>query len=76
MVPPELAIWRMSAVVAAPRFVSARVCLLDSLTAAFSRALTNAEISSNVVAALFHDHIFVRWEQREEALQVLTALRG
>jgi hypothetical protein len=46
------------------------------LTAAFSRALTNAEISSNVVAALFHDHIFVRWEQREEALQVLTALRG
>jgi uncharacterized protein len=46
------------------------------LTAAFSRALTNAGISSNVVAALFHDHIFVHWEQREEALQVLTALRG
>jgi hypothetical protein len=46
------------------------------LTAAFARALTDAGISSNVVAGLFHDHIFVQWERREEALQALTALRG
>jgi len=46
------------------------------LTAAFARALTDAGISSNVVAALYHDHIFVQWERREEALQALSALRS
>ena len=59
----------------------ARICLgvqsgLDAvgLTAAFSGALTEAQISANVVAALYHDHIFVQWERREEALRVLQAL--
>jgi len=42
------------------------------LTAAFSSRLAEAEISANVVAALYHDHIFVQWERREEALAVLA----
>jgi len=44
------------------------------LTAAFARALTDADISANVVAACHHDHIFVQWERREEALRVLRTL--
>ena len=44
------------------------------LTAALSRALAEAGISANVVAALRHDHIFVPWERREDALRVLQAL--
>ena len=44
------------------------------LTAIFSRALSDAGISSNVVAALYHDHIFVQWDRREEALRVLQTL--
>jgi hypothetical protein len=43
------------------------------LTAAFSRALAAADISANVVAGLHHDHIFVQWERREQALRVLQA---
>ena len=43
------------------------------LTAAFSSRLAEAEISANVVAAFYHDHIFVQWDRREEAL---AALRG
>ena len=43
------------------------------LTAAFSSRLAEAGISANVVAAFYHDHIFVPWDRREEALE---ALRG
>ena len=43
------------------------------LTAAFSARLAEAGISANVVAAIYHDHIFVQWDRREEAL---AALRG
>ena len=43
------------------------------LTAALSNALAAAGISANVVAALHHDHIFVPWEQREEALTLLRS---
>ena len=43
------------------------------LTAAFSARLAEAGISANVVAATYHDHIFVQWDRREEAL---AALRG
>jgi hypothetical protein len=43
------------------------------LTAAFSARLADAGISANVVAAFYHDHIFVQWDRREEAL---AALRG
>jgi hypothetical protein len=44
------------------------------LTAALSRRLAEAGISANIVAALRHDHIFVPWDLREEALELLTGL--
>jgi len=44
------------------------------LTAAVSRALTEAGISANVVAAYHHDHVFVPWPRREEALAALETL--
>ncbi len=45
------------------------------LTAAVSEALTKADISCNVVAAAFHDHIFVPIERATEALAQLTDLQ-
>jgi hypothetical protein len=44
------------------------------LTAALSKRLADAGISANVVAALHHDHIFVPWERREEALALLRSV--
>lgn len=44
------------------------------LTAAIASALAEAGISANVVAAYFHDHLFVPWERRHEAMAVLSAL--
>ena len=44
------------------------------LTAALSKRLADAGISANVVAALHHDHIFVPWDRRDEALAVLRRL--
>ena len=44
------------------------------LTAALSKSLADAGISANVVAALHHDHIFVPWDRREEALELLRTL--
>lgn len=46
------------------------------LTAAFSTALGNAGISANVVAAYYHDHIFVPADKAEEAMNVLKDLSG
>jgi uncharacterized protein len=45
------------------------------LTAAFSRALADAGISCNVVAAAHHDHIFVPVEQADDAMACLRALQ-
>ncbi|AFT85999.1 ACT domain-containing protein [Paraburkholderia phenoliruptrix] len=45
------------------------------LTAAVAEALTKASISCNVVAAVFHDHIFVPVERATEALAQLTDLQ-
>lgn len=42
------------------------------LTAAFSKALTNENISCNVVAGYFHDHLFVDIKDAEKALIVLN----
>lgn len=44
------------------------------LTAAISQALGRRSISANVVAAYYHDHVFVPWDRREEALEVLRKL--
>jgi len=44
------------------------------LTAAFSKALGNAGISCNVVAAYNHDHIFVEKKNGEKAMEVLKNL--
>lgn len=44
------------------------------LTAAFSTALGNAGISANVVAAYYHDHIFVPADKAEKAFNVLKGL--
>jgi hypothetical protein len=43
------------------------------LTAAFSKALSDKGISCNVVAAFYHDHIFVGKKDTEKAMQVLKA---
>jgi hypothetical protein len=44
------------------------------LTAAFSTALSNAGISCNVVAAFFHDHIFVAKNDTARAMNILENL--
>jgi uncharacterized protein len=44
------------------------------LTAAFSNALAENNISCNVVAAFYHDHIFVAKSDAEKAMQVLLDL--
>ena len=45
-------------------------------TAAFSAALTAEMIGCNVVAAFYHDHIFVKYEDADRALAVLKKLAG
>ena len=46
------------------------------LTAEISSRLAEKGISANIVAALHHDHLFVPWDRREEALAVLHGLEG
>ncbi|HEY0627872.1 MAG TPA: ACT domain-containing protein [Sphingomicrobium sp.] len=43
------------------------------LTAALSSRLAEAGISANIVAGLYHDHLFVPWERRDEALDCLRS---
>ncbi|MCG7535994.1 ACT domain-containing protein [Pseudoalteromonas sp. OOF1S-7] len=44
------------------------------LTAAVARCLTEQGISANVVAAFYHDHIFVQTSHAQAALNALTNL--
>lgn len=44
------------------------------LTAAIANALAGADISANVVAAYFHDHVFVPAERADESLEILLLL--
>lgn len=44
------------------------------LTAAVSTALTQANIPCNMIAGYHHDHLFVPYEKRHEALVVLENL--
>ena len=43
------------------------------LTAALSSRLTEEGISANIVAAFYHDHLFVPWDRREDALACLRS---
>jgi hypothetical protein len=45
------------------------------LTAAFATALGKANVSCNVVAAAYHDHIFVPMESAEAAMVALQQLQ-
>jgi hypothetical protein len=42
------------------------------LTAAVATALAEAEISANVIAGTHHDHLFIPWLRRHEALAILS----
>jgi len=44
------------------------------LTAAVATALTKADISCNVIAAVYHDHVFVPVPDTDKAMQVLQQL--
>jgi hypothetical protein len=44
------------------------------LTAVFAAALGAEAISCNVVAGYHHDHLFVQWDRRDDALAALRRL--
>jgi uncharacterized protein len=48
--------------------------LAVGLTAAFAAALGHEGISCNVIAGLHHDHLFVPWDRRFDAVAALEAL--
>lgn len=62
-------------------FVAAWItCTIESdleavgMTAAISRALADADIPCNVLAASRHDHLLVPWHSRDDAVAILSAL--
>lgn len=48
---------------------------LVGLTAVLSKQLAENGISANVVAAYYHDHIFVQYEHRQKAIELLYKLK-
>lgn len=49
---------------------------LVGLTATLASKLTASGISANVVAAYYHDHIFVQYGLRNKAINSLNELKG
>ena len=50
---------------------------MDKTLSEFGRvdvAFANAGIACNAIAGLHHDHLFVQWDRREEALALLEKL--
>ncbi len=45
------------------------------LTSSFSNALARQGISCNVIAGYFHDHIFVKFDDRNTAMRILNKLK-
>lgn len=43
------------------------------ITATFARLLADHDISCNVVAGYHHDHIFVPYDTRHQAIRILTS---
>ena len=46
------------------------------LTAAFSKVLADANISCNVVAGYYHDHIFVLKQDAQRAIDLLKSIQS
>ncbi|WP_238326176.1 ACT domain-containing protein [Marinomonas sp. S3726] len=46
------------------------------LTAAVATKLAEHDISANVIAAYYHDHIFVQKEKADAALQALKSFQA
>ncbi|PXA83260.1 hypothetical protein DMC47_44140 [Nostoc sp. 3335mG] len=44
------------------------------LSAAMARALADRALPCNIVAGYHHDHLFVPWERRHDAMATLAAL--
>lgn len=45
------------------------------LTATFSKALADHDISCNVIAGYHHDHVFVNYEMQSRAMEILNNLK-
>ncbi len=48
---------------------------LVGLTAVLATKLAESNVSANVVAAYYHDHVFVQYDLRQKAAEVLNALK-
>ena len=49
---------------------------LVGLTAVMATALAKEGISANVVAAFYHDHVFVQYQFKDKARQILENLKN
>jgi len=49
---------------------------LVGLTAVLATKLAEQGISANVVAAYFHDHVFVQYDERSNAVEALDSLKS
>ena len=49
---------------------------LVGLTAVLATKLADNGISANVVAAFYHDHVFVPYERKDEAVRLIESLKG